>query len=141
MARPYDREPVVPYGLERPARRAARPVVADEGALPPVALGHRALHRRRDVARRGAGLRGAGAIGRRELLLPEFADVAREGTLEHREDLSRRIAMARQRADLLQQVVSLPVEGALEPEALGRERLHLGPGAGRHGILRRMSQS
>jgi hypothetical protein len=96
-----------------------------------VAFPHRALHRRRDVASRRTLARTVGTIGRRELLLSEFAGVASERILEGREDISRRIAGALQRPRHFKQIVGFPIERELEPEALGRERSDFRMSSGR----------
>ena len=97
---PFPRDRLDVIELEPRALLTAPAAIAHERAPPSVALPHRALHRRRDVAGRRAGARIAGAIGRGELLLPEFA---------RNEDLSRRIRMARQSVGLLKQIVGFSV--------------------------------
>src|SRR5258706_6985846 len=70
--------------LDQLAALAPAPAVAHERALPSVARPHRALHRRRDVARVGAR---AGAAtrprGGGELALLELLDQGIEGAVEH----------------------------------------------------------
>src|SRR2546426_2097890 len=82
-----DRDHVIE--LERGARRAAVPGVADEGAPAPIALPDRAPHRPREGARvrRRAAPAGARLGGRRELPALELADQGLERAANHLRDI------------------------------------------------------
>jgi hypothetical protein len=91
--------------FEQRARLATVASFADERALPPVALPHRALHGRRDMPGGGTGPRMTGAIGGGELALLELGRSQPEGALKHQGHLPRRNLVAHQRLDVLEQVL------------------------------------
>src|SRR2546426_10935843 len=89
------------------AGRAAPAGIADERALPPIALPDGALDLRRDGAACGRPPSpGARPGGGRELGLFELADQRIEGAVEHRGDLARGELMAQQRLGVAQLLVS-----------------------------------
>src|SRR5438876_7652040 len=68
---------------------------------------------------------GTRASRRGELLLLEMGSEELERTIEHQDDLVRRILMAHQQPRVLKEVVGLLIEGDLEPKALRLQRRHL----------------
>ena len=112
--------------LQELARLAAPPRVADERALPPIPLPHRALHVRRDVARVAGRPARADPRprGRRELLPLELGDQHVERAVDHLRDVPGGELVTQQRLGVPQLLVRGLLDRDLEREALRRKRRH-----------------